>query len=80
MTIGIKGRNSGFPKLKKGFDNSFRFPQGVKIEENRVFLPKGKIKNTTVMRESKKYKPILVFHRKITIIWCKNRIKGYCIP
>ena len=52
----------GFPKFKKKIhDKSFRYPQGVKIEEDTIFLPKigwvdfrksreieGQIKNTTV--------------------------------
>jgi len=62
-----KGETPGFPKFKKrGFNDSFRFPQGVKIDGSRVFLPKigyvkfyksqeieGKLKNTTVTREGK---------------------------
>lgn len=62
-----KGEKAGFPKFKKkGFNDSFRFPQGVKVEGSKVFLPKigfvkfwksreieGKIKNTTVTREGK---------------------------
>ena len=52
----------GFPRFKKkSHDKSFRYPQGVKVEENGIFLPKigwvefrksreilGQIKNTTV--------------------------------
>lgn len=62
-----KGEKPGFPKFKKkGFNDSFRFPQGVKVEGSKVILPKvgavkfyksqeieGKIKNTTVTREGK---------------------------
>jgi len=62
-----KGEKPGFPKFKKkGFNDSFRFPQGVKVEGSKVLLPKvgavkfqksqeieGKIKNTTVTREGK---------------------------
>jgi putative transposase len=55
-------KDKGFPKFKrKGRDKSFRYPQGVKVRGNLVFLPKvgwckfqksrdieGTIKNTTV--------------------------------
>jgi len=61
-----KGEVAGFPRFhKKGVRDSFRYPQGVKVSENIVFLPKvgwlkffksremeGEIKNTTVVRES----------------------------
>lgn len=61
------GEKPGFPKFKKkGFNDSFRFPQGVKVKGSKVILPKvgtvgfyksqeieGKIKNTTVTREGK---------------------------
>jgi putative transposase len=57
-----KGEVPGFPKYhKKGIKDSFRYPQGVKVERNKVYLPKvgwlkflksrdiaGKIKNTTI--------------------------------
>ena len=61
-----KGKSSfGFPKFKKkGVKESFRFPQGVKVEDKRVFLPKigwvafhksrdirGTIKETTITQE-----------------------------
>lgn len=56
--------DKGFPGFKKKHDqNSFRLPQGVKIDHRRVFLPTigwvrfyksrdivGKLKNTTVSR------------------------------
>ncbi|MBN4077310.1 transposase [Sulfobacillus acidophilus] len=56
-----------FPNFKKkGHKDSFRYPQGVKIENRRIFLPKigwvgfwksrnipGIIKNTTVSRQGK---------------------------
>ncbi len=62
-------RNQPLKKLprfkKKGRDDSFRFPQGVKVENRRVYLPKigwvrfyksrdipGTIKQTTVTREA----------------------------
>lgn len=36
-----KGQTPGFPRFKKkGQKDSFRYPQGVKTEESRVFLPK----------------------------------------
>lgn len=51
---------------KRGLHDSFRYPQGVKIEGNQVYLPKigwlrfrksreitGKLKNTTVSRQGK---------------------------
>ena len=55
-------KKKGFPKFKKrGLRDSFRYPQGVKVEGSNVFLPKigklrfvksreieGTIKNTTV--------------------------------
>lgn len=60
-----KGENPGFPKFKKkGRNESFRYPQGVKILNNKVFLPKigwvsfrksqeivGKICETTVSKK-----------------------------
>ena len=56
----------GFPKFKKkGVHDSFRYPQGVKVEDNRILLPKvgwvrfrksrdiqGKIKNVTVSKSA----------------------------
>jgi putative transposase len=56
----------GFAKFKKkGVHDSFRYPQGVKVEGSRIFLPKvgwvffrksrdieGKIKNVTVSRSA----------------------------
>ena len=62
----LKNReNPGYPKFKKkGVKESFRFPQGVKVESSRVFLPKigwvkfrkskeipGVIKETTIIQE-----------------------------
>lgn len=55
-------KSKGFPKFKKkSHDKSFRYPQGVKLEGDRIYLPKiglvafrksrdieGVIKNTTV--------------------------------
>ena len=61
-----KGKKpSGFPNFKKkGIKESFRFPQGVTVEDKRVFLPKigwvgfhksreipGIIKETTITQE-----------------------------
>jgi putative transposase len=60
------GEKPGFPKFKrKGTGDSFRYPQGVKIKDNQVYLPKigwvrfkksreieGTIKQTTVIREA----------------------------
>lgn len=57
-------KKNGFPKFKKkGVHDSFRYPQHVKVDANKVFLPKigwvkfqksreieGKIKNTTVSK------------------------------
>lgn len=59
------GQVAGYPKFKsKGIRDSFRYPQGVKIQDNRVYLPKigwvkfkksreiqGTLKQTTVSRE-----------------------------
>ncbi len=60
------GTPPGFPRFKaKGEHDSFRYPQGVKVRDDRVFLPKigwvrfrksrelvGEIKQTTVIREA----------------------------
>ena len=60
-----KGEKPGFPKFKKkGQKESFRFPQGVKIEGSKVYLPKigwvkfrksqevlGTIQETTIVQE-----------------------------
>ena len=62
-------KDKGFPKFKKkGVHDSFRYPQGVKILESKVFLPKigwikfqksreieGTIKNTTVSKHCRKW-------------------------
>ena len=59
------GENPGYPRFRcKGDRDSFRYPQGVKVEGDRVYLPKigwvrfrksreieGTIKQTTVIRE-----------------------------
>lgn len=59
------GENPGFPHFRKrGEQDSFRYPQGVKVQDNCVFLPKigwtrfvksrelqGEIKQTTVIKE-----------------------------
>jgi putative transposase len=59
------GRKPGFPRFKcKGIRDSFRYPQGVKVESSNVYLPKigwvrfrksreieGEIKQTTILRE-----------------------------
>ena len=59
------GKKPGFPRFKcKGIRDSFRYPQGVKVEEDNVYLPKigwvkfrksrdieGAIKQTTILRE-----------------------------
>jgi putative transposase len=56
----------GYPRFRcKGEDDSFRYPQGVKLKRDHVWLPKmgwvrfrksreieGKVKQTTVIRES----------------------------
>lgn len=62
-------QGSGYPHFKcKGVRDSFRYPQGVKIKENRVWLPKigfvkfrksreiqGKIKQTTIVLEANRW-------------------------
>ena len=62
-------KDKGFPKFKKkGVHDSFRYPQGVKVSESRVFLPKigwikfqksreikGTIKNTTISKHCGKW-------------------------
>jgi putative transposase len=59
----------GYPKFKKrGKQDSFRFPQGTKVEDNKVYLPKigwvvfkksqeidGTIKNVTVSRSNDRW-------------------------
>jgi putative transposase len=59
------GRKPGFPRFKcKGLRDSFRYPQGVKVEGDSVYLPKigwvrfhksrdieGAIKQTTIRKE-----------------------------
>ena len=36
-----KGEKPGYPKFKKkGMNESFRFPQSVKVEESKAYLPK----------------------------------------
>jgi putative transposase len=60
-----KGEKPGHPKFKKrGVRDSFRYPQGVKIEDDKVYLPKvgwvkfcktrdiqGAINETTIVQE-----------------------------
>ena len=60
------GKKPGFPRFKcKGVRDSFRYPQGVKVENDNVYLPKigwvrfrksreieGEIKQTTILREA----------------------------
>jgi putative transposase len=60
-------KKKGFPRFKKKFiDDSFRYPQGCKIEGNQIFLPKiswvpffhsinpkGEIKNVTICKRGK---------------------------
>ena len=63
------GRKPGFPRFKcKGIRDSFRYPQGVKLDLDCVFLPKigwvrfrksreieGEIKQTTILREADRW-------------------------
>jgi putative transposase len=58
-------QKAGFPRFKKkGVKDSFRYPQGIKITHNKIYLPKigwiryintrpleGKIKQATIKRE-----------------------------
>lgn len=60
-----RGKKPGFPRFKcKGLRDSFRYPQGVKVVESSVYLPKigwvrfrksreiqGEIQQTTILRE-----------------------------
>lgn len=60
------GKKPGFPRFKcKGLRDSFRYPQGVSVEGDRVYLPKigwvrfrksreieGEIKQATILREA----------------------------
>lgn len=64
-----KNMKVGYPKFKcKGVKESFRYPQGVRVNENKVWLPKigwvkfkktreiqGIIKQTTVIKERDKW-------------------------
>jgi len=64
-----KKENPGFPKFKrKGERDSFRYPQGVKVQGNIAFLPKigkvrfkksrqiqGTIKQATIVKEADKW-------------------------
>ena len=73
-----KGEIAGFPRFhKKGVRDSFRYPQGVKVSGNIVFLPKvgwlkffksremeGKIKNTTV---------VSTHHKSVAAVGIKQR-------
>lgn len=70
------GRKPGFPRFKcKGVRDSFRYPQGIKLKTNNVYLPKigwvkfrksreieGEIKQTTILREARSLVYCL-FHR-----------------
>ena len=61
----FKEKDGGYPRFKcKGIRDSFRYPQGVKIDDNKAFLPKigwvtfiksreiaGDLKQTTIARE-----------------------------
>ena len=60
-----KGEKPGFPRFKKkGLKDSFRYPQGIKVQDGKVFLPKigwvryrdsrpieGEVLQATVKRE-----------------------------
>lgn len=60
------GEKPGYPRFKRrGIRDSFRYPQGVKIEENKAFLPKigwvtfkktrefkGQLNETTIVQEA----------------------------
>ena len=62
-------KRSNFPKFKrKGEKDSFRFPQGCKLEQNRIYLPKigwvryrnsrkvlGEVKNVTISQKCGKW-------------------------
>ena len=62
-----RAENPGYPKFKKkGEKESFRYPQGVKVEGSKVYLPKigwikfhksreilGTINETTIIQEGK---------------------------
>ena len=64
-----KGQKPGFPRFKKkGLGESFRFPQGVKVEGAQVYLPKigwvkfyksrdlkGEIQETTILQEGESW-------------------------
>jgi putative transposase len=67
---GLKNKEKiGYPRFKcKGVRDSFRYPQGVKVQDNKVYLPKigwvrfrksreieGVIKQTTISREGDKW-------------------------
>lgn len=74
-----KGRKPGFPRFKcKGVRDSFRYPQGVKIEGESVYLPKigwvkfrksrdigGEIKQTTILRDGKHWYVAFATEREV---------------
>jgi len=71
--------SKGMPRFKKkGRNDSFRFPQGVKVEEKKIYLPKigwvkfrksreieGTIKNVTVSRTAGKWYVSIQVEREI---------------
>ncbi|MCC6981228.1 MAG: transposase, partial [Candidatus Melainabacteria bacterium] len=71
--------SKGMPRFKKkGSHDSFRFPQGVKVEEKKIYLPKigwvkfrksreieGTIKNVTVSRTAGKWFVSIQVEREI---------------
>ncbi len=73
------GGGKGFPKFKKrGRGDSFRYPQGTKLDGNRVYLPKigwvkfwksqdveGTTKNTTVSRVHGKWYVSIQVEREV---------------
>ena len=75
------GKKLGFPRFKKrGSKDSFRYPQGTKIKDNKVFLPKigyvkfrasrnieGTIAQATVKREGNHWFVTLVCHQNKAI-------------
>ena len=69
-----KNGNPGFPKFKKkGIRDTFRYPQGVKVQDSRCYLPKigwvryydsrpleGEIKQVTIKKEGEHWFVVII--------------------
>ena len=75
------GQKPGYPRFKRrGEFDSFRYPQGVKLEEDRAWLPKigwvgfrksreieGTIKQTTILRDGKGWHVCFSCEREVAV-------------